>query len=65
VSKVDELVARVETLEQQVAEMRQDVKQLLALMNAGRGAWRTLAVLGGATLAVAGLVAAFIKAFRP
>jgi hypothetical protein len=58
------LLARVDALESEVKAMREDIQQLLALMNAGKGAWRTLAVLGGAALAIAGLIAAFLKVLK-
>lgn len=59
------LRAEVANLKSEMAELRAEVQQLLAIMNAAKGSWRTLAMLGGAVIAVSGLVLAALKFFRP
>lgn len=62
---IESFHARVANLEKEVQELRADVKELLAIMNAGKGAWRTLAVVGGAVIAISGLAITVWKLLKP
>lgn len=41
------LTAKVEHLEKEVAELRNDVKHLVALIEQARGSWKMLMMVGG------------------
>lgn len=44
--------ARLDGLEKTTAEIRDDVKKLLAFMESGKGSWKTLVVIGTAASAL-------------
>lgn len=48
--------ARLKALEQQVAELRADVKSILSVLNEARGGWKTLMLVGG----IAGMMGATV-----
>jgi hypothetical protein len=50
--------AEIETLQKEIAELRQEIKQISKILNEARGGWRTMMLLGGAAGAVG---AAFAK----
>lgn len=50
--------AEIETLQKEIAELRQEIKQISKILAEARGGWRTMMLLGGAAGAVG---AAFAK----
>jgi len=44
--------AEIETLQKEIAELRQEIKQISKILNEARGGWRTMMLLGGAAGAV-------------
>ena len=54
--EVGEHDARLKALEQQVAELRADVKSILSVLNEARGGWKTLMLVGG----IAGMMGATV-----
>ena len=50
--------AEIETLQKEIAELRQEIKQISKILNEARGGWRTMMLLCGAAGAVG---AAFAK----
>lgn len=48
--------ARLKALEQQVTELRADVKSILSVLSEARGGWKTLMLVGG----IAGMMGATI-----
>lgn len=44
--------ARLAHLEEEVAELRKDMAQVLAILNQHKGSWKTLVAIGGLTAAV-------------
>lgn len=56
--EIGQLKAKVDGLEAQVAELRVDVKSLLALADKGRGGWL---VLAGLSMGVASIVTLFAR----
>lgn len=51
-----QLEARVNALESEMREIRDDVKQVLAILNQTRGSWKTLLVVGGISGAAGSLL---------
>lgn len=58
------LKAEMAHVKSELGALREDVQQLLAIMNAGKGAWRTMAVLGGAVIAIGGLAITIWQAVK-
>ena len=50
------LTERVKHLENELQEMRDDVKRLLAITEQAQGSWRVLMMVGGAGAAIASAV---------
>lgn len=51
------LTAKVEHLEKEVAELRGDVKHLVAMIEQARGSWKTLMMVGGLSAVIGASVA--------
>lgn len=49
--------AEIETLQKEIAELRQEIKQISKILNEARGGWRTMMLLGGAAGAVGATIA--------
>lgn len=58
------LEAKVAGLEVRVTELQKDVKQLLAILNAGRGTWRTIVAFGVVATSLGAGVATVVSWFR-
>lgn len=61
---IGQLQARVELLEGEVRGLRDDVQQLLAIMNAGKGSWRTMMTLGVVATSLGAGVATVVSWLR-
>jgi len=49
--------AEIEALQKEIAELRQEIKQISKILNEARGGWRTMMLLGGAAGAVGAAIA--------
>jgi len=49
--------AEIEALQKEIAELRQEIKQISKILHEARGGWRTLMLLGGAAGAVGATIA--------
>lgn len=58
---IGKLEARTEALEDDIQEIRADVKSILAIMNQTKGGWKTLVVVGG----ISGSLGALLMKFLP
>lgn len=58
------LQARVAGLEQEVRDLRDDVRQLLAVLNAGKASWRTLVTIGTVATTLGAGVATLVSWLR-
>jgi hypothetical protein len=61
---IGELKGRVAILEDEVRGLREDVRELLAILNAGKGTWRTLVAIGAVATALGAGIATVISWFR-
>ncbi len=52
--------ARLDAVEGDIAEIKTDVKLVLAQMAEARGGWKTLLMIGGASATLGGLVATYL-----
>ena len=55
-----QLEARVNALESEMREIRDDVKQVLAILNQTRGSWKTLVIIGGISGSIGAVLAKLI-----
>jgi type IV secretory pathway VirJ component len=60
---IGQLQAKVETLETEVRQLRDEVARLVAVLNAGKGGWRTLIMVGTAATALGAAVTTVIGWF--
>ena len=61
--ELGEHAARLDSVEGDIAEIRTDVKLILAEMHKAKGGWRTLMLVGGAVGAVGALVGKLLPFF--
>lgn len=57
------LTAKVSALEEDVRELRSDVKKLLAAVENARGGWKTMMILGGLASSVGGAITYYASKF--
>lgn len=57
--------ARLDNMEAQLAEVRADVKDILAQVSAVKGGWRTLSVMAVIASTIGAVIAWVIGQFRP
>jgi hypothetical protein len=55
--------AEIDALKGDMAEVKSDVKQILAFVNQAQGSWKTLLAIGGFAAAVGGLVSWAVHTF--
>ena len=52
--------ARLDAVERDIAEIKSDVKKILAQVNEARGGWRLMMTLGSASAAVGAILATYL-----
>lgn len=55
--------AEIDVLKADMAEVKADVKKILAFMNQAQGSWKTLVAIGGLAAAVGGVVGWLVHFF--
>ncbi len=55
--EIGELTAKVERLEKDVSDMKDDIRSMLSFMEQARGSWKTMMGIAGFAAAVGALVA--------
>ena len=58
---IGSLKARVDALDREMREMRDDIKSILAILNQTKGSWKTLVLIGG----LSGAIGAFVSKTIP
>ena len=58
------LEARVSALEDDMAELKADTKQILATLSEAKGGWKTLLLVAGAAGSAGALVGKFLPFFK-
>ena len=54
------LESKVQSIEEDVTEVKNDVKQILKELSGAQGGWRMLTLLGGGAAVIGGLVVKYI-----
>lgn len=58
-----QLEGRLDSAESDIAEIKKDVKEILAHINEAKGGWKLMMVLGGVSASIGGVIATYLPKF--